>query len=42
MTVGVLITAAAVALLIATGRRQNPPDAAILAVTGALGLTAIT
>jgi hypothetical protein len=41
MTVGVLITATAVALLFAAWRRQNPPEAAVLAVASAAGLTAI-
>src|SRR5947209_5553459 len=39
MTVGILITAMAVALLVAAWRRQNPPEAAVLAVSSALGLT---
>src|SRR3954471_21502606 len=41
MTVGVLITASAVALLVAAWRGQNPPEIAVLAVASALGLTAI-
>jgi hypothetical protein len=41
MTVGVLITAIAITLLVAAWRRQNPPEVAILAVASAIGLTAI-
>src|SRR5437762_11285588 len=41
MTVGVVITATAVALLVAAWRRQQPREAAVLAVTSALGLTGI-
>jgi hypothetical protein len=41
MTVGVLITAIAVSILVAAWRGQNPPEAAILALASAVGLTAI-
>ncbi len=41
MTVGVLITCIALALLIAAWRRHCSPEVAILAVTSALGLTCI-
>jgi len=41
MTVGVLITATAVALLVAAWRRRNPAEAAVLAVASAAGLTGI-
>jgi hypothetical protein len=41
MTVGVLITAVAGTLLVAAWRRQRPPEAAVLAVACALGLTGI-
>jgi hypothetical protein len=41
MTVGVLITASAIALLVAAWRRRNPPEVAVLAVAGAVGLTGI-
>lgn len=41
MTVGVLITATAVALLVAAWRRRNPPEIAVLAVASALGLAGI-
>ena len=41
MTVGVLITAVALALLAAAWRRRCPPEVVILAVASALGLTAI-
>lgn len=41
MTVGVLITAIAVSLLVAAWRRQNPLEVAVLAVASALGLTGI-
>ncbi len=41
MTVGVLVTCIALALLAAAWRRRLSPEVAILAVTSALGLTAI-
>jgi hypothetical protein len=41
MTVGVLVTAIGVTLLVAAWRRQNPPEVAVLAVTSALGLIGI-
>lgn len=41
MTVGVLITAIAISLVVAAWRRRNPVEIAILAVASALGLTAI-
>src|ERR1700704_5676056 len=41
MTAGVLITAIAVAVLVAAWRRQNPMEVAVLAVASAFGLTAI-
>jgi hypothetical protein len=41
MTVGVLIVAIAVTLLVAAWRQQNPPEAAVLAIASALGLTGI-
>ncbi len=41
MTVGVLIMAVAIALLAAAWRRRNPPEAAVLAIACALGLTGI-
>ncbi len=40
-TVGVLITAIAAALLVAAWRRQNSPEAAVLAIASALALTGI-
>jgi hypothetical protein len=41
MTVGVLVTAIALALLLAAWRRVNSPEIAILAIASALGLTGI-
>jgi hypothetical protein len=41
MTVGVLITAIAVTLLVAAWRRVNPPEAAVLAIASAAALTGI-
>jgi len=41
MTVGILIVAVALTLLVAAWRRQNPPEVAVLAIASALGLTAI-
>src|SRR5437588_11278415 len=41
MTVGVLVTAIALALLVAAWRRQPYVEAAILAIAPALGLTGI-
>src|SRR3954465_15699644 len=41
MTLGVLITSVALALLVAAWRRQTSPEAAVLAVTSALALTGI-
>jgi hypothetical protein len=41
MTVGVLITSVALALLVAAWRRSHPAEAAVLAITSALALTAI-
>ncbi len=41
MTVGVLVTAVAVTLLVAAWRRRNPPEVAVLALASALELTAI-
>src|SRR5436853_1697295 len=41
MTVGVLITAIALTLLVAAWRRRNPLEVAVLAVASAIGLTVI-
>src|SRR5947199_4592463 len=41
MTVGVLITSVALTLLVAAWRHSNPAEAAVLAMTSALALTAI-
>lgn len=41
MTVGVLITAVAITLLVAAWRRQNPIEVAVLALASAIGLTGI-
>jgi hypothetical protein len=41
MTVGVLITSVALTLLVAAWRRSNPAEAAVLAITCAVALTAI-
>lgn len=41
MTVGVLITAIALTLLVAAWRRKDSPEATVLAVASAVGLTAI-
>src|SRR5687767_9542789 len=41
MTVGLLITSIALALLVAAGRRQSSPEIAVLAMGSALGLTLI-
>jgi hypothetical protein len=41
MTVGVMITAVAVTLLVAAWRRRNPIEVAVLALATAVGLTAI-
>jgi hypothetical protein len=41
MTVGVLITAIAITLLVAAWRRRTPPEVAVLAMASALGLTGI-
>jgi len=41
MTVGVLITAVAITLLVAACRRRHPVEAAVLALGSAIGLTAI-
>src|SRR5947199_2745060 len=41
MTVGVLITAIASALLVAAWRRENPVEITVLAVASAAGLTGI-
>jgi hypothetical protein len=41
MTVGVLVTAVAVTLLVAVLRRARPPEVGVLAVTTAAGLAAI-
>ncbi len=41
MTAGTLITATAVTLLVAAWRRHNPPEAAVLAIAAAVGLTGI-
>jgi hypothetical protein len=41
MTVGALVTAVALTLLLAACRRRNPPEVALLAVASAAGLTAI-
>ncbi len=41
MTVGILITAIAVTLLVAAWRGRNPVEVAVLAVASAVGLTAI-
>jgi hypothetical protein len=41
MTVGVLITAIGIALVVAAWRRRHPPETAVLAITSALGLIAI-
>jgi hypothetical protein len=41
MTVGVLVTSVGLTLLFAAWRRGKPAEAAVLAVTSALGLTAI-
>jgi hypothetical protein len=41
MTVGVLITSIALALLVAARRRQSSPEIAVLAMASALGLTLI-
>jgi hypothetical protein len=41
MTVGVLITAIAIPLLVAAWRRRNPPEIMVLAIASALGLTVI-
>jgi len=41
MTVGVLIIACALTLLVAAWRRHHPPEVAVLAVSSAVGLTGI-
>jgi len=41
LTVGVLVTAIAVALLVAAWRRQTPLEVVVLALASALGLTGI-
>jgi hypothetical protein len=41
MTVGVLVTAIGLTLLVAAWRRRCPPEVAVLAVASAVGLTAI-
>jgi len=41
MTVGVLVTAISLTLLVAAWRRQCPAEVVVLAVTSAVGLTAI-
>jgi hypothetical protein len=41
MTVGVLVAAVGLTLLVAAWRRSRPPEVAVLALSSAAGLTAI-